>query len=98
MMTVSDLLLQARSLYDRFQGHRPRRNARVPFRRIVPPVVVELGDLLGLIYRSDRGGSGRSRTFVHFMDDPPRLVTEPSGRQLYVIGGSYLVTPRGIEG
>jgi hypothetical protein len=32
------------------------------------------------------------------MEDPPRLVTDTAGTQLYVVGGRYRVTARGIEG
>ena len=38
------------------------------------------------------------RTYIHFMDDPPRLLCDARGRQLYVQGGSYRITQRGIEG
>jgi hypothetical protein len=66
--------------------------------RIVPPVVVELGELRGVIYRTDKWSPGYNRTFIHFMEDPPKLVCNPPGNQLYIIGGSYRITPRGIEG
>ncbi len=32
------------------------------------------------------------------MQDPPRLVSNIEGTQLYILGGSYRVTSRGIEG
>jgi hypothetical protein len=64
----------------------------------MPPIVVELGNLLGLIYRSDKGQPGRQRAYIHVMQDPPRLVSNPEGTQLYIVGGSYRVTRRGIEG
>jgi hypothetical protein len=32
------------------------------------------------------------------MEDRPRLVSNVAGTQLYVVGGSYRVTRRGIEG
>ncbi len=60
--------------------------------------MVQLGDLLGLIYRSDKWQRGQPRTYIHFMEDPPRLVSDVGGRRLFVIGGSYRVTVRGIEG
>jgi hypothetical protein len=55
-----------------------------------------MGALRGLVYSKDHGGT--KRTYIHFMDDPPRLMCDPDGRQLYVLGGSYRVTQRGIEG
>jgi len=66
--------------------------------RVIPPVVVELGKLVGLIYRSDKDQPGRPQTYIHFMEEPPRLVSNVEGRQLYIVGGSYRVTAQGIEG
>jgi hypothetical protein len=85
-------------LYQQFNGFPPGAIEIHRFPRIVPPVVVELGELRGLIYRSDKWNPGRPRSFIHFMDDPPKLACNPQGTQLYIIGGSYRVTPQGIEG
>lgn len=57
-----------------------------------------IGRLRALIYVSDRGGRERPRTFIHFMRRWPRLDCDRSGRQLFIVGGNYRVTPRGIEG
>jgi hypothetical protein len=59
-------------------------------------VLVDLGALRGVVYTKDHGGA--RRTYIHFMDDPPRLLCDARGRQLYVQGGSYRITQRGIEG
>jgi hypothetical protein len=74
---------------------------RVTFRRcrrVMPKVLVRLGRLKGLIYSSDRGRRGRPRTFVHFLETPPMLACNEAGSQLYILGGRYRVTRRGIEG
>ena len=89
---------EAERLYCTFNRFKPAGVVRLRHRRVMPPVVVELGRLTGLMYRSDKWQRGRPRTFIHFMDDPPRLVTDTAGTQLYVIGGRYRVTARGIEG
>jgi hypothetical protein len=68
----------------------------VPFRK--PDQLVNVGELRALIYRSDRGQCGKPRTFIHFMETPTRLACDASGKQLYIVGGNYRVTPRGIEG
>ena len=60
-------------------------------------MLVFLGRLRGLIYSSDRGSPGCDRNYVHFMRHPPLLVCDPQGRQLYLVGGRYRVTRRGIE-
>jgi hypothetical protein len=89
---------RAVTLARRFHGYTPARAARVRHTRWIPPVVVGLGDLLGFIYRSDKGRPGRPRNFIHFMRRPAQLASNAQGTQLYVIGGNYRVTPRGIEG
>jgi hypothetical protein len=69
-----------------------------PCRRLIPRLLVRVGELRGLIYQSDRGQRGRARTFVHFLESPAELACNPEGRQLYILGGNYRVTRRGIEG
>jgi hypothetical protein len=85
-------------LYQAFNRFAPARLCRVRHNRVMPAVVVHLGDLVGLIYRSDKWRPGKPRTYIHFMDEPPRLVSDTAGTQLYVVGGSYRVSARGIEG
>jgi hypothetical protein len=89
---------QGMSLYHAFNGFEPSQVVKVHHLRVIPPVVVELGELVGLIYRSDKGQPGQPRTYIHRMEHPPRLVSNIEGTQLYIVGGSYQVTPRGIEG
>ena len=91
-------LRNACETFQQFHCFRPRQIDRVPYARVIPKVLVQLGELRGLIYSSDRGQRGRPRTFVHFLETPAALACDPSGRQLYVVGGNYRVTPRGIEG
>jgi hypothetical protein len=85
-------------LYQQFNRFSPGRYERVQHPRLMPPVVVELGELAGIIYRSDKWQSGKPRTYIHFMENAPRLVSNVDGNQLYIVGGSYQVTERGIEG
>jgi len=85
-------------VYRAFNGRDPDRVEILPAERLVPPVVVQLGTLRGLIYRSDKWSPGIERTYIHMMERPPRLVCDPRGTQLYLIGGDYRVTARGIEG
>lgn len=85
-------------LYHGFNGFEPAHAVKVHHPRVIPPVVVELGELVGLIYRSDKRQPGQPQTYIHRMENPPRLVSNIEGTQLYIVGGSYQVTPRGIEG
>lgn len=74
----------------------PTRSGAAPIHRASGRV--PLGELLGVIYRSDRLGAGRPRAYIHLMRTPPRLASNPEGTQLYIVGGRYRVTPRGIVG
>lgn len=85
------------ALFHRFHCFTPTAMKKT-CRSTMPDVVVQLGHLKGLIYSSDRGHCERPRTFIHFMETPPILACNPSGDQLYVLGGKYRVTRRGIEG
>lgn len=91
-------LAQACALYERFHCFPSRRFVRASCAREIPRVLVGLGELRGLIYRSDRGQCGQPRTFAHFFSHPPQLACDPAGRQLFVLGGHYRVTRRGVEG
>jgi hypothetical protein len=91
-------LNDARNLFRIFHRFPAATLIRMPCRRVVPKMLVHLGHLRGLIYSSDKGTQGCRRTYIHFMDRPPRLTCNPEGTQLYIIGGRYRITPRGIEG
>jgi hypothetical protein len=86
------------TLYREFNRFSPAHLVRAHHPRVVPPVAVELGDLVGLIYRSDKGKPGSPKNYIHFMENPPRLASNVEGTQLYIVGGSYRITRRGIEG
>lgn len=88
----------ARRLFQRFTSHPADQAAVVRASRVIPPVVVGLGELVGLIYRSDKWERGAPKTYIHFMERRPLLAADPRGRQLFIVGGHYRVTERGIEG
>ncbi len=94
----SELLLRARSLFRDFHSFAPGPVFLTRRERPAPHVLVRLGKLKGLIYSSDRGQCGRPRTFVHFMETPPMLAANPEGTRLYILGGRYRVTHKGIVG
>ena len=89
---------RARTLFDTFHGFPSPLVIHEPCRRVIPKVLVHVGELRGLIYRSDKGQKGRPQTYIHFMENAPRLACDPAGKQLYIIGGNYKVTARGIDG
>jgi hypothetical protein len=89
---------QARGLFERFHCFEPDVVVRSRCRRIMPDVVVRLGQLRGVIYTSDRGQRGCPRTFVHFFERPPTLASDCRGEQMFILGGRYRITRSGIEG
>lgn len=88
----------AADLYRQFNQFEPSCALRVHHSRLIPPVVVDLGELVGLIYRSDKWQRGQPRVYIHRLQILPRLVCNVEGSQLYIVGGNYRVTERGIEG
>lgn len=89
---------RACGLFERFHRFPPPRMVRTRARRLMPRVLVGLGQLRALVYRSNKGCPHRFQTYIHFMESPPLLACDAAGRQLYIVGGRYQVTDRGIEG
>lgn len=80
-----------------FHARAPPHIVRSACRRTMPPVLVQLGRLRALVYTADRGDGGQ-RSYIHFMEREPLLTCDPEGTQLYIVGGRYRITRRGIEG
>lgn len=95
---IEDVMDQARSLFRTFHHFSPFGLRRSRCYQRTPKVMVQVGELKGLIYKSDRGQCGRPRTFVHFLETPATLASNPDGTQLYILGGRYRVTRKGIVG
>jgi hypothetical protein len=58
-----------------------------------------LGELRGVIYRASRAPDEVPKNYIHFFQNQlPALAVDPTGNRLYIIGGQYRVTKRGIEG
>lgn len=89
---------QGKTLYRQFNHVEASQSITVKHSRLIPSVVVDLGELVGVIYRSDKGQPGQPQAYIHFMQAPPRLVSNVEGTQLYIVGGSYRITAKGIEG
>jgi len=91
-------LAKARRTFERWQGSKARRvltvhNAPAGF----PPVVVKLGTVPEIVYRSTKWGE--TDTYSHRVEGrQPMLVTDPEGKQLYILGGDLKVTERGLTG
>lgn len=67
------------------------------YSRTIPRYLVKLGDLAGVIYESDKW-DGKPIEYIHefkVKSKRPILCADANG-QLYIIGGNYKVTHRGI--
>lgn len=64
--------------------------------RDTPAVLVRLGELAGVIYRSNKW-DGRRRDYLHETSAPrPELCATPDGRRLVILGGAVRVRPEGL--
>ena len=63
-----------------------------------PMVLVEIGPLVEVTYEATK--RGELAHWVHAFEDarPVLAFDEMGGDQLYIVGGDYTVTPRGIVG
>jgi hypothetical protein len=74
-------------------------NTRVRITRLVRLPLAPLGELRGVIYRASRAPGGVPKNYIHFFHQRlPVLAADPTGKRLYILGGQYRVTKRGIEG
>lgn len=91
---------QACALYRDFTGRAPQRLELARLPRTPPGVLVELGELTALVYRAARRADapGQAESYVHRFASPPRLLADAAGRRLFIAGGRFRVTRRGIEG
>lgn len=82
--------------FEAFKGEKPAklRRSRLPDSDVTG---WEMGPVLGVAYEARRDGQTQ-RYFHEFKKSArPRLVSSDTGRQLYIEGGRYRVTDRGIE-
>lgn len=92
---VRDEIEQASDLYERFSGHDPEEigKVRVP---PTPRVGVAVGEVDGILYSTVRDGQLEKYIHKFRKSDRPLFVVAPDGKQLFLIGGNYTFTERGI--
>jgi hypothetical protein len=89
-------LARAAAAFEDFTGHKPTKVRRS---RLDDKTVASwaLGPAVGIAYEAVRDGK-RSQYFHEFAKSArPMLASRDDGRQLYLSGGNYTVTNRGIE-
>jgi len=92
---VSDLVDQAADLYERFSGHDPEAIGRINIPKI-PRVGVAIGEVDGILYSTIRDGKFEKYIHKFHKKDRPMFIVSPDGKQLFLIGGNYTFTERGI--
>lgn len=83
------------SLYERFSGHEAEEGVRVKVPAL-PKVGVLIGEIDGVLYTTVR--DGKVEKFIHKFHprDKPDFVVSPDGKRIFLIGGRYDFTERGI--
>lgn len=86
---------RAANLYERFSGHEAEEAGRVKVPRL-PPVGVAIGVVDFIGYTTVRDDV--TEKYIHKFKpaDKPLFVVSPDGKQIYLVGGGYDFTERGI--
>lgn len=94
--SVEAEVAQATKLFTDFRGAQPVEVRRVSIPSL-PRVALTVGELFGIMYRTER--DGRLENYLHRFRKSARpiLAVSPDGRTLLILGGDYRVTDRGIE-
>jgi len=87
---------RAAKAFEDFTGHRASklRAVRLPDENVAG---WEMGPVVGIAYQAKRDGKTQQYFHEFKKEARPRLVSQDDGKQLYIEGGKYKVTDRGIE-
>jgi len=86
---------QAAKLYESFTGEAPESVVAVPAPK-QPEVVVSIGTCDGILYTTVQ--DGKLVRYIHEFKRAarPTFAVSPDGKALYLLGGAYNFTERGI--
>lgn len=86
---------QAEDLYRQFTGHTELETVTID-KPVMPDVVLVVGDVDGILYTTVR--DGKTEKYIHKFKKNcrPLFCVAPDGKQLFMLGGSYDFTERGI--
>lgn len=93
--STSALVRKAANLYERFSGHEAVQGVRVHV-EAMPKVAVNIGTVDGILYTTVRDGVREKYIHQFHASDKPLFVVSPEGKRLFMIGGRYDFTERGI--
>lgn len=93
--TTAAQVRRAANLYEKFTGHDAEEMGRVKVPAI-PRVGVAIGTLDFIGYTTVRDGVQEKYIHKFKPADKPLFVVSPDGKQLFMVGGGYDFTERGI--
>jgi hypothetical protein len=91
-----DLILQARRVYQDFTGHTgefDRVKVRLPD---MPKALAVIGECTGILYDTVRDGELEKYIHRFRKSSRPLMCVSPDGLQIYLVGGNFKFTDRGI--
>ena len=85
----------AQMLFEDFTGHAGRVVAKIK-KPVYPDAVVVIGECDGVLYTTRR--DGKMESYIHRFKarSRPLLCSSADGKTLYLLGGAYRFTDRGI--
>lgn len=86
---------QASRLYEKFSGHEAEEIGTID-KPDVPDVLIAVGEVDGILYSTVR--DGQLEKYIHHFrkNSRPLFCVSPDGKQLFMLGGAYDFTERGI--
>ena len=94
-MKKSERVARAAKLFEDFSGHAAEyeeRHEKPEF----PDVAVRVGPVLGIMYETVRDGKREQYLHEFKRSARPLLIASEDGKTLYLLGGNYRFTERGI--
>lgn len=86
---------KAMNLYERFSGHEAEAGERVKIAPL-PKVAVLIGEIDGILYTTVRDGKVEKYIHKFHPNDKPDFVVSPDGKRIFLVGGRFDFTERGI--
>ena len=86
---------KAGQLYREFSGHEPDESELIEVPDM-PRAVLVIGELEGVIYSTVRDDTAERYIHKFHKSSRPMLCASPDGEQLFIVGGRFEFTDRGI--
>jgi hypothetical protein len=93
--SLTTLEKQGISLFKRFTGHDVEWESDIELPD-APPIMIQIGKIDGILYTTRR--DGKKERYIHefHRGSEPIFAVTPDGKMIYLIGGNYDFTERGI--